>query len=87
MGPLPLKIVGPCSCAGSVHASCAECEAVLVACTTDAAPILKEWVYTHGGAYDVHVRLTEVIYFQSVAAMRLQSHPHALAAKKNKISF
>ena len=25
----------------------------LVACTTDTAPILKEWVYMHGGAYDV----------------------------------
>ena len=25
----------------------------MVACTTDAAPILKEWVCMHGGAYDV----------------------------------
>ena len=45
MGPLPLNIIGPCSCAGCT--SCAECEVVLVACTTDAAPILKEWVYMH----------------------------------------
>ena len=62
MGPLPQKIgtnswpllmllavcVVQCT-------SCAEGEVVLVACTTDAAPILKEWVYMYmyGGAYDV----------------------------------
>ena len=28
--------------------SCAECEVVLVACATDAAPILKEWVMGNG---------------------------------------
>ena len=44
MGPFPLniaKIVCPYSCAGSMCTSCGECEVVLVACTTDAAPILK----------------------------------------------
>ena len=33
--------------------SCTECDLVLVACITDAAPILKEWEYMHDGAYDV----------------------------------
>ena len=28
--------------------SCAECEEVLVACATNAAPILKEWVMGNG---------------------------------------
>ena len=33
--------------------SCTECDLVLVACITDAAPILTEREYMHGGAYGV----------------------------------
>ena len=47
-GATSSKLVGPVQCT-----SCAECEVVLVACTMDAAPTLKEWVCMHGGAYDV----------------------------------
>ena len=33
--------------------SCTECDLVLVVCITDAAPILTEQEYMHGGAYGV----------------------------------
>ena len=62
MGPLPLNIgkINSCMAPAQVLAvggvqctSCTECDVVLVACITDAAPILTEREYMHGGAHGV----------------------------------